>query len=70
MYRPTPLFLVAIATLLVTLGLLWFIAFLHNAAMDRQAEEFLRSQNTWSPPKIDCPAGMELWECIRNGRYE
>jgi hypothetical protein len=70
MYRPTPLFLVALATLLVALGLLWFIAFLHNAAMDRQAEELLRSQNTWSPPTIDCPAGMELWDCIRNGRYK
>ncbi len=41
--RPTPLFVLAITTIILVTASVWIIATLHNAAIDRQADKLLRT---------------------------
>lgn len=66
MTKPTPLFLIAILTILVTLFSLWVVSAAYFASIDREAEAILMgNRELWEPPTINCPDGDDLWDCIR-----
>lgn len=64
--KPTPFFVAALVGLILIGSTVWIIATLHNAAINKEARRMLQSQRQmWTPPKIECPQGQELWDCIR-----
>lgn len=67
MNKPTPLFVLAITTILATTFSVWVIATLHQAAIDRDTARLLETKQPWAPPKITCKRPeQELWDCIRH----
>jgi len=59
MNRPTPLFVLVITTIALTVFSLWIIATLHSAAINRRAEAILNPPMciTETGQDIPCPQG-------------
>lgn len=67
MTKPTPLFILALVAIMLTVFSVWVIASIYTTAMDREAAAILRSTKHWQPPKITCNyEGQPLWDCIRH----
>lgn len=63
MTKPTPAFIATIIGLILVIGSLWIMATAYNAAMDRKAEDILRSSKGWQPRRLYCN-GPVTWDCV------
>lgn len=60
------LLFLAITTVITAACTIAIVVFLKAAWHGRT---YVSDVPTWHPPILDCPAGMDKWECIRQVQY-